>query len=184
VEFADGGVPAGKVRFAELLLLLHHIAAAGSISKDEYEKTPAYLDSAGNENGGALRAAVFLKDGDAGDTLAALVHLINPSGEVPELELNTSARIPGLREKGYGRKIIAAFLPWARSRYGFHTFRLYDPRRGQAAAPPDTVSVYNPKEPEKKYYGHINFAPGNVSIEVYEKPQALSMKMSAIRRRS
>ncbi|MDR1315706.1 MAG: hypothetical protein LBK13_02430 [Spirochaetales bacterium] len=170
VEFADGPIPAGKVRFTELLLLLHSIIAAGSISKDEYERTLAYLDSAcvGNESGGALRVAVLLKDGDAGDTLAALVHLVNPSA--PELELNTSGRIPGFREKGYEREIIAAFLPWARSRYGFNTFRLYDPRRGKESAPPDTVSVYNPKEPEKKYYGHINFAPGDVSIDVYEKP--------------
>jgi hypothetical protein len=30
--------------------------------------------------------------------------------------------------------------------------------------------VYNPQEPEKEYYGHINFAPGDVSIDVYEKP--------------
>jgi hypothetical protein len=166
VEFADGPVPAGKVRFVELLL--HNIVAAGSISKDEYERTLAYLDSAcaGNESGGA----VLLKDVNAGDTLAALVRLVNPAGETPELELNTSGRISGFRKKGYDREILATFLPWAQERYGFNTFRLYDPRRGKESAPPDTVSVYNPKEPEKKNYGHINFAPGDVSIDVYEKP--------------
>jgi hypothetical protein len=172
VEFADGPVPAGKVRFVELLLLLHNILAAGGIGKDEYERTLAYLDSAcaDNESGGALRMAVLLKDGDAGDTLAALVHLVNPSGEAPELEFHQSSRIPGFHENSYDREIIAAFLPWARERYGFHTFRLYDPSRGKAAAPPDTVSVYNPQEPEKEYYGHINFVPGDVSVDVYEKP--------------
>ncbi|MDR1047451.1 MAG: hypothetical protein LBL64_06735, partial [Treponema sp.] len=172
VEFADGPAPAGKVRFAELLLLLHHIVAAGSLSRDEYERTLAYLDSAcaGNESGEALRMAVLLKDGDGGDTLAALIHLVNPSGEAPELELNTSGRISGFHENGWNREIIAAFLSWARERYGFHAFRLYDPNRGKESAPPDTVSVYNPEEPEKKYYGHVNFAPGDVSIDVYEQP--------------
>jgi hypothetical protein len=70
----------------------------------------------------AIKILSLIIPGASGDTLAALVHLANPSGRTPELELNTSDRISDCREKGYDREIIAAFLPWARERYGFHTF--------------------------------------------------------------
>jgi hypothetical protein len=41
-----------------------------------------------------------------GDTLAALVHLVNPSCNAPELELSASGLFPGFREKGYDREIL------------------------------------------------------------------------------
>jgi hypothetical protein len=172
MSFDSGCAPEGQIILWELIFTLHRIAAGG-IQKAEYEAALAYIEKAGAENaaGKAVHmAAIVRKEYEQKESLAALISLSNSDTAEPLLEIMFGTRVHPVTE--YLDEAYRAFMRWARGRYGFSRFRLLDRDKGAPGFPPDTVSVYNTKEPDKELYGHINFAPGeDVSIDVYEKPR-------------
>jgi hypothetical protein len=160
MDFAESFPPKGGVILWELVFVLNSIAA-GSIIKSDYEAALAYIDKACADNSGgkASRMAVIAKkeQEEKTESLAALINLFNADTDCPLLEIMPGTRIPRLEETGYLGEAYRAFMQWARKKYGFSRVRLFDKYKGRPSVPPDTVSVYNPKEPDSEMKRNVRY---------------------------